>query len=273
MKKCGINRISIGLQSTHDDILRCIGRKHSFNDFINALDYINSTNICNISVDLMYPLPNLDITRFKDTINTVLKLKDKYPIKHISVYNLEIHPNTKLEFLLDNNFLKLVDEDEEYEMKNLLDDLLVSNGFKQYEISNYCIDGYASKHNLMYWEQKYYLGFGASAASFLLGTRYKNTDDIVKYINGVIGGDNIITQKDDMDLLGLMKEYVILNLRLCKGVIFDKFYSKFGKDLFDIFGLQIQDLLENGLLIKNNESVFLSKRGREVANIVWEKFI
>ena len=114
----------------------------------------------------MYPLPNLDFKRFKNTIDTVTSLKNKYDIKHISVYNLEVHPNTKLEFLLNEGFLKLAEEDEEYQMKCYLEENLENQGFNRYEISNFANVGYESKHNLNYWNQGEYIGFGVAASSF-----------------------------------------------------------------------------------------------------------
>ena len=108
-KESGINRISIGLQSIYDDILKTIGRVHTFSDFTSALELVNQSGIDNISVDLIYPLPNLDFNRFKDTVDYVIGLKDKN-VKHISIYNLEVHENTKLDFLLKEGYASLVDD-------------------------------------------------------------------------------------------------------------------------------------------------------------------
>ena len=118
-KESGINRISIGLQSTHDDVLKTIGRVHNLKDFENALDIVNESEIDNISVDLIYPLPNLNFKRFKESVDYVIGLKDKN-VKHVSIYNLEVHENTKLDFLLKEGYASLVDEDEEYEMYEYL---------------------------------------------------------------------------------------------------------------------------------------------------------
>ena len=128
-KKMGINRLSIGLQSTDNIVLKNIGRTHKYEDFLNVLKYAKEAKINNISVDLIYPLPGLNLEGLKSELDKIILLKDNFNIKHISVYNLEIHEDTKLDFLLKNNFLELVDEDEEYEMKKMIYSKLVNAGF------------------------------------------------------------------------------------------------------------------------------------------------
>lgn len=271
-KESGVNRLSIGLQSTHNDILKKIGRAHKIEEFEKALDSANKVGIDNISVDLIYPLPELTIDRFKETIEYVLKLKEKN-VKHISIYNLEIHDNTKLKFLLDEGYLSLVDEDEEYEMYTTLNEELDKVGFKRYEISNYCIEGYESNHNIRYWNQSQYLGFGAGASSFFGGSRYKNENSIEKYISYIDKGISIITEKEDLDLLALMKEYVMLALRKTEGLDISAFKRKYKKDIYDLFSIELNDLISKGLLQKRGEYICLTDRGLEVANLVWEKFV
>lgn len=272
-KNIGINRLSIGLQSTDNKVLKNIGRVHTYEDFFNVLNYAKEANITNLSTDLIYPLPGLNLKGLNDELNKIISLKDEFNIKHISIYNLEVHEDTKLEFLLSNGFLEIVDEDEEYEMKNIIHKKLTTNLFNQYEISNFAISGYESMHNTNYWNQGSYLGFGATASSFILGSRYKNVDDIKEYINGVNNFSNIISEKEDMDKLDLMKEYVILKLRLIDGIYKEAFKIKFSIDIFDIFNNEIKELEGKGLIINDEKNIYLSERGKEVANIVWEKFI
>lgn len=282
-KECGINRLSIGLQSTHDDILKIIGRKHTLSDFNNALKMCKEAKFDNISTDIIYPLPNLTLERFNDTLNYLMNIKDEYNIKHISIYNLEVHEGTKLDFLLKEGYINLVDEDIEYQMKEILEDTLKNNGFNKYEISNFCLDGFESKHNTNYWNQGMYLGFGVCSSSFFSSTRYKNTDSIEDYIKDINSNISPIVEKESMDLLDLMKEFIILKLRLKNGFSTLEF-KKFGKDIFDIFSDELKDLEKKELInIKkiNNDfetdtacyNISLTKRGCEVANFVWEKFI
>ena len=269
----GINRLSIGLQSTHDKILRNIGRTHSFKDFKSTLENAKNAGFTNISVDLMYPLPGLNITSFKDSLSSIMKLKDEYNIRHVSVYNLEVHENTRLDFLLKEGFVSLCNEEEEYEMRKELNDILEKNNFKKYEISNYATPRFESKHNLCYWNQEKYLGFGVNASSFFNLKRYTNTKDIAEYINGIKNNQNIIAESEELDKLALMKEYVILKLRLKSGINKNEFKEKFNIDIYDIFNTEFTSLKNNKLVIEGEDRIYLSKRGEEVANIVWEMFV
>jgi oxygen-independent coproporphyrinogen-3 oxidase len=269
----GINRLSIGLQSTHDKILRNIGRLHTFNDFKEVLKNANAVGFKNISVDLIYPLPGLNLSGFKETLNSVIKLKDEFNIKHISVYNLEVHENTRLDFLLKEGFVSLCNEDEEYKMREELNKRLQDNGFAKYEISNYAYPGFESKHNLCYWNQEKYIGFGVNASSFFNLKRYKNTSNIDKYIDGIKNNKNIVVETEELDKLSLMKEYIILKLRLSKGVEISEFKQKFGTDIFDIFNTEFNYLKKDNLVNITSKNISLTSRGEEVANIVWEMFV
>ena len=273
---CGINRFSIGLQSVYDDVLKSIGRVHTYNDFLKCMELFNKKNIENVSVDLIYPLPNQDYTRFKDEIDQIIKLSKKYPLKHISVYNLELHEGLNLEFLIKEGYLSLSDEDEEYKMTEYLNSCFEKNGFNKYEISNYSLKGYESKHNLNYWNQGEYLGFGLGSSSFMAGVRYTNTKNIDEYIKYYCKNDNNVCVRnidEEMDMLDLMKEYVMLRLRLSEGVIIQDFKRKYGKDIFEIFSSELNELKNMGLINILDNNICLTKRGEEVANIVFEKFI
>lgn len=269
----GINRLSIGLQSTHDKILRNIGRLHTFNDFKEVLKNANAVGFKNISVDLIYPLPGLNLSGFKETLNSMIKLKDEFNIKHISVYNLEVHENTRLDFLLKEGFVSLCNENEEYKMREELNKRLQDNGFVKYEISNYAYPGFESKHNLCYWNQEKYIGFGVNASSFFNLKRYRNTSNIDKYIDGIKNNKNIVVETEELDKLSLMKEYIILKLRLSKGVEISEFKQKFGTDIFDIFNTEFNSLKKDNLVSITSKNISLTNRGEEVANIVWEMFV
>lgn len=269
----GIDRLSIGLQSTHDKILRNIGRLHTFNDFKEVLKNANAVGFKNISVDLIYPLPGLNLSGFKETLNSVIKLKDEFNIKHISVYNLEVHENTRLDFLLKEGFVSLCNEDEEYKMREELNKRLQDNGFVKYEISNYAYPGFESKHNLCYWNQEKYIGFGVNASSFFNLKRYRNTSNIDKYIDGIKNNKNIVVETEELDKLSLMKEYIILKLRLSTGVEISEFKQRFGTDIFDIFNTEFISLKKDNLVNITSKNISLTNRGEEVANIVWEMFV
>ena len=273
-KEIGINRISIGLQSTYDTILKKIGRAHNLKDFEDTLELANKIGFKNISADLIYPLPDLDLEKFKESVEYVINNKDKN-VKHISIYNLEVHENTKLAFLLKEGYVTLVDEDTEYEMYEYLRKRFEEEEYHRYEISNYAIDGYESKHNLRYWNQELYLGFGCGASSFFSGTRYSNIKNIEKYIENIETGNSIIDKEnyEELDLLALMKEYVMLSLRKIEGLDKKKFKAKYKKDIEEIFAEEIKELTDDKLIEEKQDKILLTKRGLEVANLVWEKFV
>lgn len=273
-KEAGVNRLSIGLQSTYNNILKKIGRVHKLEDFENALNLANEIGFNNISLDLIYPLPDLNLEHFKASVDYILSLKSKN-IKHISIYNLEIHENTKLAFLLNEGYVTLVDEDEEYEMYKYLKDTFEKNGYHRYEISNYALKGYESKHNLRYWNQELYLGFGSGASSFFGGARYSNIKNVEKYVECIENNCSTIDDEsyEELDLLSLMKESVMLSLRKTEGLDITKFNNKYKKDVYEIFGEELKELENNKLIEKDKNHIRLTSRGLEVANLVWEKFV
>lgn len=266
----GINRLSIGLQSANNDTLKKIGRLATKEDFLRVYNDAVEVGFKNISCDVIIGLPDETLEDFKNTINFVLGLKH---ITHISSYSLEVHENTKLDFLINNGFVTLPDEETEREMKHFLDSKLKEAGFERYEISNYAKPGFESKHNLKYWNQEEYLGFGAAAASFLNSTRYSNIKDTKKYIENILTGTSNKEEIEEMDKLDLIKEYVILRLRLKDGVNFDTFKSKFKMDIFSLFKDIIEKLVLDGLLVKTDDRIYLTDKGEDLANIVWQEFI
>lgn len=231
-----------------------------------------NTGIENISTDIIIGLPEDTFEGFTDTVKYILSL-DK--IKHISAYSLEVHDDTKLKFLLDNNFLSLPDEDLERDMKHSLDKSLSLAGFKRYEISNYARTNYESKHNLRYWNCLNYLGLGASASSYIGNARYTNIADIDKYIEYVNSGQNIKTEIEELDKLGKIKEYIILQLRLANGIDKRKFKVLFDSNIEDMYLKEITECMSLGLLTENEDKsrIYLTDKGEDLANIVWEKFI
>ena len=186
---------------------------------------------------------------------------------------MEVHENTRLDFLLKEGFVSLCNEDEEYKMREELNKRLQDNGFVKYEISNYAYPGFESKHNLCYWNQEKYIGFGVNASSFFNLKRYRNTSNIDKYIDGIKNNKNIVVETEELDQLSLMKEYIILKLRLSKGVEISEFKQKFGTDIFDIFNTEFNSLKKDNLVNITSKNISLTNRGEEVANIVWEMFV
>lgn len=185
--KMGINRLSIGLQSTENTILKQIGRIHTYEQFLGNYNLARNVGFKNINVDLMLGLPNQTIDGLKQSLKKVIKLEPE----HISVYSLILEENTKLEEMIKQKKLEMIDENIEREMYWETKKMLEEAGYEHYEISNYAKPKFNSKHNLDCWNQKEYIGFGASAHSYLDKTRYSNTERIENYIKS----NNIIVHE------------------------------------------------------------------------------
>lgn len=266
----GVTRLSFGLQSANDITLKKIGRLATIKDFERAYNTAVEIGFKNISCDVMIGLPDETLDMFKYTVDYVLSFKH---ITHVSAYSLELHENTKLDFLVSNDFVTLPPEDVERDMKYMLDSKLEQAGFNRYEISNYSKQGYESKHNLKYWNQEEYLGFGAASSSFVNSIRYTNISNIDEYIENISSGTNNKQEIEEMDKLGLIKEYIILKLRLKQGINLNEFKTRFKQDIYGLFKDKIDFLINKGLLQKTGDNLSLTYKGEDLANLVWQEFI
>ena len=269
--KSDINRLSIGLQSTNDKLLKIIGRVHNFEDFLETVRIAKMVGFNNINADCMIGLPTQNIYDVEETLNVLINLR----LSHISVYSLIVEPNTPLEKKINSGELKLLDEEIERYMYWFAKRKLEENGYLHYEISNFAKPLYRSKHNLDCWNQKEYKGFGVSASSYENGVRYTNIPIINKYIKNIennnIKANYIIEEKQDKE--AMMKEYMLLGLRKIAGVNINEFIKKFEISPLYKFNKEITKLLKEGLVEANEHSIMLSKKGIDLANIVWEEFV
>ena len=207
-KNCGINRLSIGLQSTDDDILKKIGRIHNYEQFLDTYKWAEEAGFENINVDLMLGLPGQDIGILKNSLENVVNLKPEP--KHISVYSLIVEENTKIEQRIDSGELSLPDDEEERRQYHYMKNFLELNGYKHYEISNFAKPGFESKHNMNCWEQKQYVGFGVAAHSYVNGVRYANTTDLKEYLNVDKIFSSFIEYPSSFKLFSLASSYSLL---------------------------------------------------------------
>lgn len=269
--KIGINRLSIGLQSVNDKLLKLLGRIHDFEDFLETVRLANTVGFSNINADCMIGLPNQNIYDVEETLNVLIDLK----LTHISVYSLIVEPNTTLENKINSGELKLPDEEIERYMYWFAKRKLEENGYLHYEISNFARPLYRSKHNLDCWNQKEYKGFGVSASSYENGVRYTNIADINKYIKNIeekkLKENYIIEEKQDRE--AMMKEYMLLGLRKITGVNITEFRRKFGTTPLYKYNKELTKLVREGLIEANEYSIRVSKKGLDLANLVWEEFV
>lgn len=270
-KKIGINRLSIGLQSTNNKLLKQIGRIHNYNDFLKTYKIANETQFKNINVDLMIGLPNQTIKDIKDSLDIVIGLK----MQHISVYSLIIEENTKLSEMLEKKQIILPNEETERNMYWYVKNYLELNGFKHYEISNFSKQGFESKHNLDCWNQKEYIGFGLAAHSYMDGVRFSNITKLEEYINNCNLGDfkkNLIIQ-EKQNLFDMKKEYMLLGLRKIDGVNILSFKNKFAENPIFLFRKELNKLVKDNLITIDGDIIKLTNRGIDLANLVWEEFV
>ncbi len=270
-KEAGINRISIGLQSANDNILKQIGRIHNYQDFLNTIKMVREAGFENINVDTMIGLPIQTIYDAEDTINKLIELD----IPHISVYSLIVESNTKIEKMLDKKEITLPDEEMERYIYWFIKRKLEENGYTHYEISNFAKMKYQCKHNLDCWSQKEYLGFGVAAASYEDQTRYVNTSVIENYISNIEHNERYknVKVEEIQDKTAMMNEYMILSLRKLSGVNIRKFMAKFDENPLKVYEKQIYKLSKLDLINLDINTIRLSKKGIDLANIVWEEFL
>lgn len=272
----GINRISIGLQSCNNNLLKMIGRIHTYEEFLNTYKLAREVGFKNINVDLMIGLPNQTLNDVKKSLEEIIKLKPE----HISVYSLIVEEGTPIEKKIAKGELKLPNEElerkEYWEVKSTLE----SSEYKHYEISNFAKSGYESKHNVNCWEQKEYLGFGVAAHSYINRTRYSNTENIEKYIKQEVrseqcevGTDGLYTVHEVQNEEDQKKEYMLLGLRKIEGVQISSFKNKFGCNPIMEFKNELNKLVQEKLIEIDLDQIKLTQKGIDLANIVWEEFI
>lgn len=267
----GINRLSIGLQSTDDKLLKMLGRIHTYKEFENTYDLARKIGFKNINVDLMIGLPNQSLENVHDSLE---KIVQKNP-EHISVYSLIIEENTKMFDLIEKGELELPDEDVERKMYWSVKKFLEENGYNHYEISNFSKSGFESKHNANCWNQHEYLGFGIAAHSYFNNIRYSNIDNLRQYIKNWKNEQSVYNivfhehqNKDDM-----MKEFMMLGLRKIDGVKISEFKEKFVDNPIFVFRNQLNKLVKEGLIEVLDNNIRLSDRGLDLANEVWMEFV
>ena len=269
MKKYGINRISFGLQSCNNQLLKKIGRIHTFKEFLENYNLARKIGFNNINIDLMYGLPNLTIQDWKDTLEKISELRPE----HISAYSLIIEEGTAFYKLYEKDKLELPSEDDERVMDKLTKDILKSNGYHQYEISNFALPGKECEHNKVYWSLEEYIGVGSASSSYIDGYRLVNTSNINDYIEKINNNISVVIDKYENTIEDEMEEFVFMGLRMVSGIDLLKFKKKFGVDINSIYKEVIEKNIKDGLLVVEENKMFLTAKGMELSNSVMSDFI
>lgn len=265
-RKLGINRLSVGLQSTIDTELKLLGRIHTYNDFLTTFNCAREAGFDNINIDIMSALPNQSEENYELTLKRVLELNPE----HISAYSLIIEPGTA--FYHDYNYLLTDEKHEELDRKlyEMTERMLLSGGYRRYEISNYAKEGYECRHNKVYWQRGEYLGIGLGAASLINHSRFKNTSQFEYYIE--CGGMCEYEEYEKLSREDEMQEFIFLGMRLTKGICFEAFKECFGKEIRDIYGKTIDKNIADGLIELTDEGMRLTAKGLDVSNYVFAQF-
>jgi len=269
MKDGGVNRISFGVQSFDDHLLQRIGRIHSIEDVYRSLELARKAGFANLSIDLMFGLPDQTLATLDNSLTAALELD----LQHYSIYGLKVEENTLFHTLFQRNELPLPDEDIEFGMYKLIMDRLQANGYEQYEISNFAQSGFASKHNNTYWRNQGYYGLGAGAHGYTHGKRHINVIGIGEYITAASltelprGESYSVSQREAME------DFMMVGLRLLSGVRNSDFRAQFGHRMEESFGASLNRLVSKGLLEAIEDGYRLTANGLLFGNEVFGEFI
>lgn len=264
LKRCGVNRLSMGVQSFCDDELKKIGRIHTAAQADGAIRDARECGFENISIDLMSALPSQTFESFKKTL---LHAVEKNP-EHISCYSLILEENTPLYAEYEAGKLILPSEDDERDMYEFACNFLEKNGYAQYEISNFAKEGKCSRHNMKYWQCREYIGLGIAAHSYYKGVRYYNTSDLPVYLSRNFHSDGKIT----LTLEDKIEEFMIMGLRMTAGISRTEFKRRFNISVDDVFREEIKKFVSGGFLCDDGENIRLSRKGISVSNSVMCEF-
>lgn len=280
----GINRLSIGLQSTNDMELKTLGRIHSYEDFLNTYTWCREAGFQNINVDLMAALPYQTVESYTTGLRKIIRLAPE----HISAYSLILEEGTPFYQKYNSGCYPLPDEEQERLMYRETEQILAQAGYERYEISNYAKKGYACRHNLVYWQGGDYLGLGLGSSSYMDGVRFHNTTDFNIYVNQ----GAYVEDREELSVQAKMEEFMFLGLRVMAGVSGTEFEKRFGKTMEDVYGDVLRKHEEEGLLQierkedrkeaaaaepakgkTNIEKVMLTTKGVDVSNYVFADFL
>jgi oxygen-independent coproporphyrinogen-3 oxidase len=262
LRRLGVNRLSIGLQSANENELRALGRLHSFEELCESFALAREVGFDNISLDLMYGIPEQTIESFENSLLRVCELSPE----HISAYGLKIEDGTAFGRMRDS--LVLPDEDEEYSMYTLCRRLLEAHGYERYEISNFAKLGYESRHNMRYWKLDDYIGFGVAAHSCFEGERFGNSRDIAAFLRG----EDIVEERYTVNADERRREYVMLGLRLGKGIADSEYRALCGRGLYDDMPM-IEKFVSAGYLVRDGERIAFSDEGFFVSNAILSELL
>ena len=269
LKQMGFNRLSMGVQAWQNRLLKDLGRIHTIESFQENYKAVREAGFANVNTDLMFALPNQTMEDWQETVKNMIALAPE----HISAYSLILEEGTPFYDKYEKGELEPAEEDLDREMYHWAVVYLAEMGYEQYEISNFAKKDRQSRHNRIYWEAEEYLGMGLGSHSYMNGERFHNIYDLQEYIKA--DGD-VSLLKEDVEIIteeDALAEFMFLGLRLTEGVSFDRFRERFGQEMKNIYGSQIEELVKDGLLKEDEMGIRLTRRGVDISNFVFEKFL
>ncbi len=269
LKAAGFNRLSLGVQSTHRELLRVIGRIHDFDQARQAVHFARAAGFENLNLDLMFGLPTQTASRWRQSVSEIVNLQPD----HVSCYSLQLEEGTPLTRAVDQGKLAACPEELELEMYRIVIEILGTAGYEHYEISNFARPGYRCRHNLLYWHKQEYLGLGPAAHSHLNQSRWGNVEDIDQYVSLLQAGQRPTEEIQSLSEREQMEETVFLGLRLIQGVNLADFCQRFGIGMTEVFARQVRELEKKGLVELVDGYLRLTGKGLPLANQVFAEFV
>ncbi|MBF7016981.1 radical SAM family heme chaperone HemW [Staphylococcus durrellii] len=269
LKRYGVNRLSMGVQTFDPKLLEILGRSHKTEDIYAAVKNARTVGFESISLDLMYHLPQQSFEDFQKSLNLALELD----IDHISSYGLILEPQTQFYNMYRKGKLSMPNEDVGEEMYQYLITRMNNSTMHQYELSNFGKIGHESEHNKVYWKNEGYYGFGAGASGYVDGERYTNVNPVNHYIKKIKSNERPILHSTKPTKNEQMEEEMFLGLRMNEGVSISRFYQKFNISINEVFGQTLSDLMEKELIKKSEDYYSLTERGKVIGNEVFEAFL
>lgn len=257
----GIKRASVGVQSFNDRLLKVLGRSHNSETAINSIVNLRECGFKNISIDLINAIPTQNIKESLEDIEKAIELSPD----HISLYSLILEPNTHMSRLINTGQLELIDEETDREMFCAASELLSKSGYQRYEISNFAKTGFESIHNLKYWKLDEYIGLGLGSSSFYNSYRYSNITNINKY-QELNENEKPISERELMDYDSLKTDYILMGLRLVEGINLFAYREIFGADFYEEYKELIDTFINNGDMIKTDNSISFTPSGMDISN-------
>jgi len=267
LHKNGINRLSIGIQSFNDDILKFLGRRHDSKMLVGIVEFAQKVGFSNISADLIFAIPGMSFEVYSDSLEKIAKLG----IQHVSAYSLSVEKGTYFYKLLSNSKISEVDEEEVLLQFNTTIDILAEHGFTQYEISNYAKEGYESKHNSSYWERKAYLGIGPSAHSYNGNSRQWNVSNTKNYCSNISLSGSYF-ELEQLTNSDKFNEYLMTGLRTSKGISLNFIKDNFEDSIFRYFVKEVKQILDSDLMFAVGDRLALTRKGMLISDYIVRKF-